>query len=83
MSAHYRAQKRFIARRDGGYRCAYCGDESTRRQLTVDHVVPRVAGGSGMRANLVLACKPCNETKGAARDWVPVFALGHESRGVS
>jgi len=39
---HVRLSKREILRRDG-YRCQYCGKETS--QLTIDHVVPRHRGG--------------------------------------
>lgn len=70
MAGHYQARKRLIARRDGGYFCAYCGKPGTRASLTVDHVVPRSAGGGGLKSNLVLACEPCNRAKGTER-WIP------------
>jgi 5-methylcytosine-specific restriction endonuclease McrA len=53
--------KREIFRRDN-YRCQYCGQEHTH--LTVDHVVPRHAGGGYAWENLVAACPPCNRRKG-------------------
>lgn len=31
----------------------------------VEHVIPRAQGGNGRMANLVLACAPCNNDKGA------------------
>lgn len=45
--------------------CAYCGDLCVRVRLTVDHVVPRALGGTSAQQNTVLACWPCNGTKGA------------------
>src|SRR5205823_6637194 len=42
--------------------CAYC-----RRQhipLQVEHIQPRVKGGSNRISNLTLACEPCNRAKG-------------------
>jgi 5-methylcytosine-specific restriction endonuclease McrA len=43
------------------FECQYCG---TRRDLTIDHVVPRAKGGSDSWFNLVTACKRCNAKKG-------------------
>ncbi|MHB1973816.1 MAG: RNA-guided endonuclease IscB [Acidimicrobiales bacterium] len=43
--------------------CAYCG--ATGVPLNIDHVRPRARGGSDRVANLVIACIPCNEAKGA------------------
>lgn len=44
-----------------GWRCVYCG-ESTR-ELTLDHVVPRIRGGGQTWDNLVAACRACNHRK--------------------
>lgn len=49
-----------IFKRDG-FECQYCG---TRRELTIDHVVPRAKGGRDSWVNLVTACKRCNAKKG-------------------
>ncbi len=49
--------------RDGG-RCAYCGQQIARVDATVDHIVPRWAGGKSTWNNLVCACEPCNHRKG-------------------
>jgi 5-methylcytosine-specific restriction endonuclease McrA len=44
------------------YTCQYCGGE--RRDLTLDHVLPRHRGGSHTWENLVTACTGCNHHKG-------------------
>jgi 5-methylcytosine-specific restriction endonuclease McrA len=46
-----------------GRTCVYCGD--TDGPLNIDHVHPRSRGGSNRLSNLVLACVPCNQAKGA------------------
>ncbi|TSA01707.1 MAG: HNH endonuclease [Nitrospiraceae bacterium] len=46
-----------------GRACAYCGVENT--PLQVEHIHPRVRGGSDRVSNLTLACEPCNTRKGA------------------
>jgi hypothetical protein len=57
--------------------CAYCGRDSDDRgfplDLTIDHVRPRVRGGSSMRSNLVPACVSCNHAKGS-NDWRAWFS---------
>ena len=53
--------KREILRRDD-YTCQYCG--RTHYHLTIDHVVPRHAGGAHTWRNLVAACSACNRRKG-------------------
>lgn len=50
-----------ILKRDS-HRCMYCGTHDGR--MTVDHVVPRLRGGTDSWENLVCACHPCNNTKG-------------------
>lgn len=53
--------RRNIIRRDGGT-CQYCGTSSG--VMTVDHVIPRLRGGSDNWENLVCACDRCNNKKG-------------------
>jgi 5-methylcytosine-specific restriction endonuclease McrA len=48
--------------RDGN-RCQYCGRTLETRELTIDHVLPRVQGGTSTWRNCVLACVPCNRRK--------------------
>jgi len=49
-----------LFRRDRG-ECQYCG---SKKQLTIDHVVPRSKGGKSNWINLVTACHRCNVIKG-------------------
>lgn len=49
-----------IFKRDS-YQCQYCGD---KKDLTIDHVMPRSKGGRSTWKNLVAACKRCNARKG-------------------
>jgi 5-methylcytosine-specific restriction endonuclease McrA len=44
--------------------CQYCGSHFPTRELTIDHVVPRVQGGEHGWENLVCACVKCNAKKG-------------------
>lgn len=46
-----------------GFACAYCGTDLTTAEpakVTLDHLVPRVKGGTHVSANLVTACAGCN-----------------------
>ena len=43
--------------------CHYCGESFSRRQLTMDHVVPLARGGKSTKGNVVVACKECNNEK--------------------
>jgi len=45
-----------------GYRCAYC--KKTGLPLQVEHIVPKIRGGSHRITNLTLACARCNIRKG-------------------
>lgn len=51
-----------ILRRDG-HTCRYCGASAPNTRLTVDHVLPRVLGGTNDPTNLVTACVDCNSGK--------------------
>jgi hypothetical protein len=44
-----------------GYKCTYCG---SKKDLSVDHIVPVSRGGSNENDNLVTACRSCNSSKG-------------------
>jgi hypothetical protein len=60
--------ERILGERDG-WNCRYCGvllaggPEAPYPQ--VDHVIPKSKGGSDGTDNRVLACPPCNSSKGA------------------
>lgn len=45
-----------------GRKCAYCGVRDV--PLQVEHIIPRLRGGSNRASNLTLACEPCNKEKG-------------------
>lgn len=45
-----------------GRACFYCAYEGPK--ISVDHVVPRSAGGSNSLGNKVIACIRCNNVKG-------------------
>jgi len=53
-----------VFKRDN-FECQYCG---TRRELTLDHVIPSSRAGQHTWTNLVTACKRCNARKG---DYTP------------
>jgi 5-methylcytosine-specific restriction endonuclease McrA len=48
-----------LFRRDG-HQCCYC---SSKKDLTIDHVIPRSKGGKNTWKNLVTCCKKCNKEK--------------------
>lgn len=49
-----------IFKRDS-HQCVYCGE---KKDLTLDHVIPKSRGGASSWANLTTACKKCNSLKG-------------------
>lgn len=44
--------------------CQYCGKHLDRRDLNLDHVIPRDKGGLTTWENIVCSCIPCNTRKG-------------------
>ncbi len=46
-----------------GYRCQYCGEKCSMKELTYDHVLPRSQGGKTNWLNIVSACMDCNSKK--------------------
>lgn len=54
-----------------GYCCAYCGEMLNEHNTTLDHVIPRHAGGQTTRSNLIAACFGCNSNKSGKpwREW--------------
>lgn len=61
----YRAHKLKINRhrlfKRDGHECVYCG---SKRNLTVDHIIPKSKGGQNTWMNLVTSCFSCNTRKG-------------------
>jgi 5-methylcytosine-specific restriction endonuclease McrA len=55
--------RRTVLARDH-YTCQYCGKQPPRKDLTVDHVLPRSRGGHTSWENVVTACQRCNGHKG-------------------
>ena len=46
------------------YTCQYCNTPHTRKELTMDHVIPLSLGGKTKWENIVAACGSCNALKG-------------------
>lgn len=83
-------RKRALASRDGES-CRWCGAalDVTIRGLrapsppraTIDHVVPRSAGGTNGLDNLALSCEPCNQERGGIhRDGAHPHLVGTPSK---
>lgn len=76
--SHVKRHGNFLAKRDGGFKCHYCGIALIRcradqvplirsrgfGRATVDHKVPLSKGGGYEVANMLLACEDCNKRKG-------------------
>ncbi len=56
--------------------CGYC--DATNVPLNLDHIVAKARGGSDRVSNLITACVPCNQKKGAVP--VEVFLKGKPDR---
>lgn len=49
-----------LFKRDG-YQCSYCG---SKKNLTIDHILPKSRGGRNTWQNLITCCSGCNRIKG-------------------
>jgi len=57
------------------YHCLYCGTGVTKREATLDHVLPVSKGGKTNFENIVTSCAPCNTRKGnkISSEWRPKY----------
>jgi hypothetical protein len=58
-----RSEKRLAIYVRDGFQCVYCGQNlkgAAATDVTLDHLLPRSAGGSNDATNLVTACRSCN-----------------------
>lgn len=46
------------------FKCQYCSNEIVSKDVTIDHIIPRVQGGKNSWKNCVTSCKKCNNKKG-------------------
>jgi len=53
-----------LIERDGAA-CVWCGRVLWRRDLTLEHVVPRSRGGHMVAENALVACRSCNRRRGS------------------
>jgi hypothetical protein len=53
-----------IIERDGAS-CAWCGAQPWRRDLTLEHVLPRSSGGLTSPEIALVACRRCNRARGS------------------
>lgn len=60
LTTQWKAQRKRVLARDN-HQCVYCGNDATQ----VDHIIPRVDGGTHDLENLVACCARCNGMKGS------------------
>lgn len=78
-----RVRKLLIIKQRG--RCHWCGcgmktrgDPNASDFATLEHLIPKSHGGRNVKGNLVLACRRCNNDRGAPE---PVMTAGPQSGG--
>jgi 5-methylcytosine-specific restriction endonuclease McrA len=58
-----RRPKRLAIYRRDGWTCFYCTRRLGASRLSLDHIVPRCAGGTHAASNLITACFACNSAR--------------------
>ena len=56
--------REYVKERERPEECIYCGG---KKDLTVDHILPRSRGGPDSPDNAVWVCRGCNSSKGGKR----------------
>jgi len=56
--------REYVKEREKEDVCIYCGK---KRDLTLEHILPRSRGGPDIADNAVFVCKSCNSSKGGKR----------------
>lgn len=69
-----KALRAFLHERQRG-RCAIC-TARLGAKTHIDHILPKILGGSNDRSNLQLTCAPCNWSKGPRHPIVHAQSLG-------
>ena len=64
-----RRQKRSLSKNSVFCVCCYCHHWFLVDDLTIEHIVPKMFGGSNKLSNLSLACEACNLHRGREQ-WV-------------
>lgn len=55
---------RFAVFSRDNFTCRYCGQQSDKVKLEVDHITPVCQGGTNNDENLITSCEDCNRGKG-------------------
>ena len=64
------------------FACAYCGRElrnALPEEVTLDHLLPRSAGGTNEAPNLITACRTCNSQR-QEKPWLDYASGGARDR---
>lgn len=64
LNAPFIIETRETIRRAQGGICPYCCRKLRRSDATIDHVLPKSAGGLDGPGNWLATCGPCNHEKG-------------------
>lgn len=59
------------------FTCQYCGERCRKKDLTVDHVLPKSRDGETVWTNVVACCFDCNHRKGSRTPKEARMALLH------
>ena len=65
--------REYVKEREKKDECIFCG---SKKDLSIDHLLPRVYKGPNDEKNVVWVCKKCNSSKGARRLYE--FWVSHE-----
>mgnify|MGYP001453289784 CR=1 FL=1 len=60
------------------FTCQYCKEVFQRKELTIDHIIPKSKGGGSSWENVVTACKDCNIAK--ADKSLDPFTCGNKTK---
>ena len=48
------------------YFCCFCLKFFPLTELTIEHIIPKIFGGTNQMINLALSCSPCNNDRNSA-----------------
>jgi 5-methylcytosine-specific restriction endonuclease McrA len=77
-----RTEKRLAIYIRDSFRCLYCGSDlrhAAPADITLDHLLPKSAGGANDATNLVTACRSCNSSR-QDKPWVDYATGGARDR---
>lgn len=77
-----RAEKRAALYLRDRFACVYCGRDlrhAAPADVTLDHLLPRSAGGTNEAVNLVTCCRTCNSSRGS-KPWLDYASGGARDR---